>query len=61
MKEYTNEIYPIDLVLSYTPDDINNKYTLVSGEAVQFKKEAKATTDFLTTKELWGHGMAVGL
>lgn len=61
MKEYTNEIYPIALVLSYTPDDINNKYTLVSGEAVQFKKEAKATTDFLTTKELWGHKMAVGV
>lgn len=61
MKEYTNEIYPIALVLSYTPDDINNKYTLVSGEAVQFKKGAKATTDFLTTKELWGHKMAVGV
>lgn len=61
MKEYTNEIYPIALVLSYTPDDINNKYTLVSGEAVQFKKGSKATTDFLTTKELWGHKMAVGV
>ena len=61
MKEYTNEIYPITLVVSYNAEDINKKYTLVSGEKVCAKKEAKATTDFLTTKELWGHRMAVGV
>ena len=60
MKYYSNDIYPIALVLSYESDSINKEYTDWDGNDITVKPTAQATTLPLTRRAQY-YAMAVGI
>lgn len=61
MKYYSNEIYPIGLVLSYDVDSVNKEYTLYDGSDVVVKKTAEAETLQLNRRTTDYNAWAVGI
>ena len=60
MKYYSNDIYPIALVLSYEPESVNKEYQDWDSNDITIKPTAQATTLPLTRRAQY-HAMAVGI
>ena len=60
MKYYSNDIYPIALVLSYESDSINKEYTDWDGNDITVKPIAQTITLPLTRRAQY-YAMAVGI
>ena len=60
MKYYSNDIYPIALVLSYDEDSVNNNYTDANGNELK-KMNVDAYSVLLNRKTTEYNAMAVGI
>lgn len=61
MKHYTNDIYPIALVLSYDAESINKHYSIFNGEDVPVRKTPESYTMRLARRTEDYYAMAVGI
>ena len=61
MKFYSNEIYPIGLVLSHDAESVNEHYMVSDGSDVPSTSLEEANTYTLTRRTDKYHAMAVGI
>lgn len=61
MKCYSNDIYPINLVLSYDAESVNEHYTHIDGSDVYIKPTSEAVVTPMTRRTKDYYAMAVGI
>ena len=61
MKYYSNDIYPIALVLSYDVESVNKEYNFADGNPIEHKLTSQATTYPVTRKNVDYFAAAVAI